>query len=255
LSRSGTGGATVPAVVTTQPPSYEHHPAIRNRPVEALALSEAVRRLIELSVTNNAPAAETAEIVERLNAVANDLATFVPEKPLPRFLAPTDAERAANPGPPLGAGMPYDIVVGKFNPLALPLTLEFEPDKAIGRAVFTRPYEGAPGCVHGAALAGAFDIVLTAANALVDATGPTVRLNLRFRRPTLILKEAVFEGWITEKTERRVHSLGRIIQAGEVTVEAEGEFAILDQKQVAKMAQSRHDAVARADDSGNDSAS
>ena len=70
--------------------------------------------------------------------------------------------------------MPYDVVVGPFNPVALPVVLDFEPPKALGRGVFGVTYEGAPGCVHGAVLAATFDIILTAANAIEGSTGPTV---------------------------------------------------------------------------------
>ena len=125
--------------------------------------------------------------------------------------------------------MPYDVIVGKFNPIALPVVLDFEPPKALGRAVFGVTYEGAPGCVHGAILAATFDIILTAANAIAGATGPTVRLALHYKRPTLTDEEAVFEGWVTEVTDRRVYSKGRIVQGGIVTVEADGEFAVFNQ--------------------------
>ena len=124
----------------------------------------------------------------------------------------------------------------RFNPLALPVRLEFDPPKALGTGQFHVGYEGAPGCVHGAALAATFDIILTAANAIAGATGPTVRLSLRYRRPTLMDEETVFEGWVTEVTERRVFSLGRIVQGGVVTVEAEGEFAIFEREGVDRMA-------------------
>jgi acyl-CoA thioesterase FadM len=96
--------------------------------------------------------------------------------------------------------------------------------------------------VHGAILAATFDIVLTAANAIVGATGPTVRLALRYLRPTLTNEEAVFEGWVTEVTDRRVHSQGRIVQGGIVTVEAEGEFAVFNHDSVHRMANSRRQA-------------
>ena len=79
--------------------------------------------------------------------------------------------------------MPYDVIVGKFNPLALPVVLDFDPPKALGPAVFGVAYEGAPGCAHGAIFAATFDIVLTAANAIAGATGPTVRLALRYSGP------------------------------------------------------------------------
>ena len=124
--------------------------------------------------------------------------------------------------------MPYDVIVGRFNPIALPVVLDFEPPKALGRAVFGVTYEGAPGCVHGAILAATFDIILTAANAIAGSTGPTVRLALHYKRPTLTDEEAVFEGWVTEVTDRRVFSKGRIVQGGIVTVEADGEFAVFN---------------------------
>ena len=73
--------------------------------------------------------------------------------------------------------MPFDVVIGSCNPLALPIDHRVRPPKAIGRAVFTAPYEGAPGCVHGAVLAGAFDIMLTAANVIANGAGPTVNLS------------------------------------------------------------------------------
>jgi hypothetical protein len=225
----------------------ENHPALSGRGPEAHRLADAVRRLIHLSVTTTADAAETAEIAGQLEAVADRLETHVPATPFPRFFAPPEGSEPADLGregwPPLGTHMPYDIIVGGYNPLALPVTLEFDPPVARCRARFTTPYEGAPGCVHGAALAATFDIVLTAANALAEATGPTVRLALRYRRPTLLEEEAVFEGWVTEVTERRVYSLGRIVQAGVVTVEAEGEFAVFDASSVERMARKRHAAV------------
>ena len=135
--------------------------------------------------------------------------------------------------------MPYDVVVGPFNPVALPVVLDFDPPKALGRGVFDVTYEGAPGCVHGAVLAAAFDIILTAANAIEGSVGPTVSLALRYVRPTLTNEEAVFEGWVTEVTERRIFSKGRIVQGGVVTVEADGEFAIFNQDRVNRMASSR----------------
>ena len=69
--------------------------------------------------------------------------------------------------------------------------------------------------------------------------GPTVSLAIRYLRPTLTNEEAVFEGWVTEVTERRVFSKGRIVQGGVVTVEAEGVFAIFNQDRVNQLASSR----------------
>jgi len=233
-------GTTLPAVLSPdpRPTSFEHHPGLRGREPEARELAEVLRRLIRLSVSTAPSAADTARLTARLAAVADELESHAPESPLPRFIA--SDEDGPPRGVPLGGAMPYDVVVGPFNPLALPVVLDFEPPRALGRAVFDVAYEGAPGCVHGAVLAATFDIVLTAANAIEGSVGPTVRLALRYLRPTLTDEEAVFEGWVTAINARRIFSKGRIVQGGIVTVEAEGEFAVFNSREgVERMAASR----------------
>jgi acyl-coenzyme A thioesterase PaaI-like protein len=234
-----TPDATPPGVTPpgATPASFDHHPGLRGREAEARELADVLRRLIRLSVSTAPPAAETARLTAQLAALADELEAHAPAVPLPRFIPPAEDGRPKEK--PLGGAMPYDVVVGPFNPLALPVVLDFEPPKALGRAVFDVGYEGAPGCVHGAVLAATFDIVLTAANALDGAVGPTVRLALRFRRPTLTEQETVFEGWVTEVTDRRIFSKGRVVQGGIVTVEAEGEFAIFQPDDVNRMAADR----------------
>jgi acyl-CoA thioesterase FadM len=238
-------GGTVPATVETgSSPTFDRYPGLQGREAEARAMADELRRLIRLSVSTAPPAEETAALAAQLAAVADRLEAHLPEVPLPRFMGP--AEEGAPSSPPFQGTMPFDIVVGGFNPLALPVRLAFEPPRALGYATFTTAYEGAPGCVHGGALAATFDIVFTAANAIAEATGPTVRLDVRYRRPTLIGEEAVFEAWVTEVTARRVFSRGRIVQGGTVTVEAEGEFAILDHARIRQMASGRRAAFERA---------
>ena len=221
-----------------RPTSFEHHPGLRGREPEARELAEVLRRLIRLSVSTAPSASDTARLTAQLAALADELEAHAPESPLPRFITP--GEDGPPSGVPLGGAMPYDVVVGPFNPLALPVVLDFDPPRALGRAVFDVAYEGAPGCVHGAVLAATFDIILTAANAIEGSVGPTVRLALRYLRPTLTGEQAVFEGWVTEVNDRRIFSKGRIVQGGIVTVEADGEFAVFNSREgVERMAASR----------------
>jgi acyl-coenzyme A thioesterase PaaI-like protein len=198
-------------------------------------LAAAVRRLTALTVTAAAPPGVLRDAAARADALADDLAGHVPEpgaEPRPRFADhPVLPEGAAA----LAAAMPFDVVIGSCNPVALPLTLAFDPPRATGRATFTPQYEGAPGCVHGAVVAGAFDIMLTAANVIADAAGPTVSLSIRYLKPTLIDQPTVFEAWVTELTERRTHSHGRLVQGGVVTAEAEGEFVNMDRSRINSM--------------------
>jgi acyl-coenzyme A thioesterase PaaI-like protein len=198
-------------------------------------LADAVRRLMALTVTAAAPPDVLRDAAARAEALADSLAGHVPEpgaEPRARFADHHDQPQGAAA---LAAAMPFDVVIGSCNPVALPLTLAFDPPRAIGRATFTATYEGAPGCVHGAVLAGAFDIMLTAANVIADGAGPTVSLSIRYLKPTLVEEPTVFEAWVTELTDRRTHSHGRLVQGGVVTAEADGEFVNMDRSRINSM--------------------
>lgn len=202
---------------------------------EREALAAAVRGLIEATVDAHASPAVLQAVAVAVGALAADLRR--PDSAQGAGAGERFGERAGSPG--VGGSMadymPYDVIVGRCNPLAVPVTVEFDPPKAIGRAVFSAQYTGAPGCVHGAAIAGVFDVVLTAANVLSDAAGPTRWLTVRYLRPTLLGVESVFEATVASTDGSRTTSTGRLLQAGVVTVEAEGEFAVMDRSRIAAM--------------------
>ena len=199
------------------------------------ALADEVRRLIAAIVTSTAPPDALAAAAATLRSVAEDLERSVPTEdgdPTGRF---AKEGLTADGAGGLAGAMPFDVVIGTCNPVALPIAIEFEPPVAIGHAVFTAPYEGAPGCVHGAVLAGAFDIILTAANVIGGSAGPTRTLTIRYRRPTLIDHPSRFEAWVTSIDGRNIRSTGRLLQDGVVTVEADGEFVALDRPLIDSM--------------------
>jgi acyl-coenzyme A thioesterase PaaI-like protein len=186
-------------------------------------------------VTSTAPPDVLLDAAEQVARSADELGRYVPaptETPKARFT--DDAVRPGDAGT-LAAAMPFDMIVGSCNPVAPPITVEFEPPKAVGTVVFPAQFEGAPGCVHGAALAGAFDIMLTAANFMAGTAGPTVELTIRYRKPTLISQPAVFEAWVTQKRGRRTHSRGQLVQNGVVTVEASGVFVEMTRSRIESM--------------------
>jgi acyl-coenzyme A thioesterase PaaI-like protein len=212
------------------PPSDDEweHPAAVGRQAELASFASTVRRLVRLTVVSRAPAVVLHEANEALRSVADRLDTPVPD-PVPSITEP-GPQRAQPDAAALVRSMAFDGVVGPYNPLAPPVNITLEPPLAIGRVTFSSPYEGPPGCVHGGVLAGVFDIVFSAANIMGSVAGPTVSLSLRYRRPTLLGVEAVFEAWVAEVAERRVRTAGRLVQDGQVTVEADGAFARLDRK-------------------------
>jgi acyl-coenzyme A thioesterase PaaI-like protein len=203
------------------------HPAIRGRERELRSLADAVRRLNAAVVTHTADANETAQLAAAVHALADTFARHLPETPPPRYAG------GAQPGDLEPHDIfPFDPVLGIYSPLALPVEMEYVDGRAIGRAHFTTPYEGPPGCVHGAVIAGVFDQVFNVANIMGGTAGPTSTLSLRYRRPTPLHADLRFEAWVEDVTGSRVTSRGRALHGDVVTVEAEGTFRILDPDRV-----------------------
>jgi acyl-coenzyme A thioesterase PaaI-like protein len=213
---------------TSEPP----HPALAGREEESAALTDAIRRLIAVATATTAPPDATLAAARELESVADALERHVPDPPLPKTMLHLSDDGRAD----LAGRMAYDAVIGRHNPMALPLEVAFEPPKALLRGTFTRPYEGPPGCVHGAVLAGAFDILCAAANFVAGVAGPTARLEIVYRRPTLLGEPCLFEGEVEARDGKRVRTVGRLLQRGRVTVEATGDFVHLDREDIARMA-------------------
>lgn len=194
---------------------------------DALArLAESVRRLIDVTVTIDAPPALLADAAARIDALVADLRRSVPDPPLARYpgggATPADV-------------FPYDCVIGKWNPLAAPVHIEWHDPLAVGTVSFGTAYEGPPGCVHGAVIAAAFDQVLNVANLMSGTAGPTARLEMRYRQPTPLHRAVRFEGWVKQREERKIHAAGRLLVDGTVTVEADGLYIVVDVDRVMRM--------------------
>lgn len=204
------------------------HRNVKGRERELRSLADGVRRLVRFVTNHEASADATADAAERVHALADYLDDHVPETPPSRYdfhdmpAAPHDF-------------FPYDPVLGLYNPLALPIEMEWQQPKAIGRARFDTPYEGPPGCVHGAVLAGAFDQVLNVANMQEGCPGPTATLRLDFRRPTPLDRDLVFEAWVESRDGQKVTTRGHVLCDDEVRVEAEGLFIALDFSRIQSM--------------------
>lgn len=200
---------------------------------ELRRLADAVRRLNELTCVHVADAAETASLAVAVEAVKARLAATVPV-PLPaRYLHPDllDAEER-HPHD----GSLFDFVIGLYNPLALPVEMEWGDDgRALGRARFTRPYEGPPGCVHGAVIAACFDQVMVLAMMATGKGGPTVHLSYDFKRPTPLDRQVVFEAWADRVEGRKIFVEGRLLDGEHVCVTARGVFVDLDRQAIEQL--------------------
>ena len=207
------------------------HPSIQGRAAEMADLAQTVRRLVAATVLNRADPAELSACTRELEALVDRLEATVPSPPPP--VTDVGARGTMIDGATMAEALAFDVVIGRYSPLALPVRIEFDPPRALGYATFTLPYEGPPGCVHGAVIAATFDIILTAANVVAGMPGLTATLNTSFVRPTLLNEETTFEATAVRREGRRISTSGRALQRGIVTAEAQGSFVHVDRGRTA----------------------
>ena len=155
-----------------------------------------------------------------------------------------ELERAQRDGPvwPDGRAVrdphrffPVSPVVGYHNPLALPVRVEIVDDLVVGHARFTWPYQGPPGCVHGAVVAGVFDELLSFANIINGPAGMTGKLSIKYRHPTPLHEDLRFVCRRESISGRRLVATGECYAGDVVTAEAEGLFIIVRPDRAAEM--------------------
>ena len=110
------------------------------------------------------------------------------------------------------------------NPFASPIRLTVANDKVLGHANFGPNFEGSPGTVHGGFVAAAFDQVLYKTQSLTGIPAMTGTLTIRYRKPTPLRTELVFEGAVDRVEGRKIFTRGTVSANGVVTAEAEGLF-------------------------------
>ena len=180
-------------------------------------LADRMRALVAATIAADAPADAVAAVIADVERALARLAPHVVPGDPERYPIPPQVESPNDL-------MPFDPVMGVLSPMAPPVAMTWDGEKAVGRARFGVAHAGPPGCVHGGVLAQVFDQVLNVPNVMTGHAGPTARLDVHFRKPTPLDADLVFEGW-QERTEgRRVHARGRCLHGETVTVEAEAVF-------------------------------
>jgi acyl-coenzyme A thioesterase PaaI-like protein len=195
--------------------------------VSGETLAQAVRELIEQVANADAPdqalteaAAAIRETAERLRA-----ASTVRDATSLRWAA-GDPWRYRRLSP----------VSGPLNPLAAPVHYDEITDTGIeAHVTFGVAYQGPPGYVHGAFIAGVFDDVLGAANMASGNPGMTVQLNVRYRRATPLQTPLRVVARHTRREGRRIFCEASMLAGDEVTAEAEGVFAEITLERAQKL--------------------
>jgi len=115
-------------------------------------------------------------------------------------------------------------IAGRSNPLAPPLHMWFEGDKVRGWAIYTEPYEGPAGCLHGGFIAAAFDDLLGFAQMASGQAGYTGTLTVKMRRPTPLNRRLDYEAGVDRVEGRKIWVWGKCRDGDELLSEAEIVF-------------------------------
>jgi acyl-coenzyme A thioesterase PaaI-like protein len=114
---------------------------------------------------------------------------------------------------------------GPDNPAGLGLQVRASEDGGVeADLVFGQRFQGAPGVVHGGAIAGAMDDVFGAVLIRELVVAVTVDLQVSYRRSLHLEEPCRLTAWLVERGGRELQITGQIEQHGRVKVEAEGRF-------------------------------
>lgn len=191
------------------------------RRAEIRRLADAARQVLHGLVLTDADGDEIRDAADRLEEVS---ALF--DSTAKRSIY--EIAESANSADPHGF-FDHSPMIGRANPLAPPLTLGPDGDRAVaGTATFGPAYEGPPGCVHGGYVAAAFDEVLGAAQSLSGQPGMTARLAVDYRSPTPLGEELRFVGTFDRTEGRKTFTTGTLHAGDRLCAEAEGLFVAID---------------------------
>lgn len=180
-------------------------------------LASAMRRVIDLLVTSDAPEEELEAAAEALDRYGDRLEGH------PRGSKYEGFAESSNAGTP-NAFFDQSPIIGLANPLAPPLELHADGDVVRGSANFGAAYEGPPGCVHGGWVAAAFDELLGMAQSLTGNPGMTGTLSVVYRKPTPLKTELRFEARVDRIEGRKIFASGEVYAGERLTAEATGIF-------------------------------
>ena len=181
-------------------------------------IADDVRRIIERLVGVDVEAVDDDELkgLEELAAQLRQRLEALPDRRRKGSLALAPL--------PDGALIERSPVSGRGNPLAPPLTYEFDGDTTRAHATFSAAYEGPPGGVHGGAIAAALDEVLGVAQMVTGAAGFTGTLTVRYHALTPVGRRIDYEAGPGERSGRKLRMWARATADGELVAEAEGLF-------------------------------
>jgi len=125
------------------------------------------------------------------------------------------------------------LVGGLSHPIAPQLQIDVDGDVGQGEVVIGPVFQGGPGLVHGGVLALLIDHAMGCVAAGPDRPAMTVRLAMRYLRPTPLGVPLKVTARLDRIEGRRLHLTADITANGEVTVDADAVFLKLTERNLA----------------------
>lgn len=199
------------------------------RRAQAHRLANAMRSVIDHLVQVAAPEDDLSAAADALERYAERLAKYPVARAYEGFA------ESANAGD-VHAFFDHSPLIGMANPLAPPIRLAVIGNRVEGHGSFGLAYEGPPGYVHGGFIAASFDEVLGMAQSMTGNPGMTGTLTIRYRKPTPLLTDLVFEAWVDRVEGRKIFTQGKLSANGQLTADAEGLYIAIGHERFAAMA-------------------
>lgn len=194
--------------ISDEKPLSEYWQAKRNA-------SAALYQLIETLVTSQSSATELNELAE---LVKQQTASLEKNE---RLYGRTAFIKKGEFGDQFYVSNELGPINGKSNPIAPPISIWFEGDRALGSAEMGWQYEGPEGSVHGGLIAAVFDHFVSVAQKLTGQPGVTGTLTVKYLQRTPLKTELRLVGWV-DRVEGRKNFMVAELWAGEVkTAECE----------------------------------
>ncbi len=190
--------------------------------VEKRRLAAALRELVAVCVTTDAPEAVLSDAADRAARLASELGAH----PRRTFLQGYAACRGYDD---LAVFADRGTLSGQSNPVSPMMSLSMEGEVAVGVVTFGPPFEGAPGCVHGGMVAAAFDQVFGYLQVRRGVGSLTGSLTVRYLHTTPLEAALRFEAEVVRVERRKTFVTARmLVPNGTRTAEADAVFVALD---------------------------
>ncbi|HEY2641471.1 MAG TPA: PaaI family thioesterase [Streptosporangiaceae bacterium] len=188
---------------------------------ERRELGEALRRLLDVAVRTGASPAELGAAAATIDELTASLAKTAVRADMS---VRADSYRAH-----------LSLVGGASHPIAPQLNFTVVGDTGAGEVVVGPVFEGGPGLVHGGIVALLIDHAMGCVAASADRPAMTVRLAIRYRRPTPLGVPLTVTAALDRIEGRKLHLSAVIKAAGEVTAEADAIFLTLTSANMAEV--------------------